>query len=134
MISCTLKNQNNMDNVTSLFIGAALGFILGITISMSRRRPNHKADYKLDLIIKNQTNMANELDDLTTEVQETKGIMASAKVLIEGFADALAKAGTDPVKLKALRDDLNTGSEDLAAGIAANPLPGEVVTPPETPA
>lgn len=74
--------------------------------------------------------MGKELDDLATEVSETKGIMSSAKVLIEGFAAALAAAGTDPTKLAALRSDLNAGSEDLAAGIAANPLPGEVIVDP----
>lgn len=73
--------------------------------------------------------MANELEDLTTEVAETKGIMASAKVLIEGFAAALAAAGTDPVKLAALKADLDSGSTELADAIANNPLPGEVVTP-----
>lgn len=75
--------------------------------------------------------MANELDDLTTEVEETKGIMASAKVLIEGFAAALAAAGTDPAKLAALKTSLDTGSTDLANAIAANPLPGENPTPTE---
>ena len=73
--------------------------------------------------------MANELDDLTTEVTETKGIMSSAKVLIEGFAAALSAAGTDPAKLAALLGELNTGSDELAAAIAANPLPGEIITP-----
>lgn len=87
----------------------------------------------LNLIIQKLNKMANELEDLTAEVAETKGIMASAKVLIEGFAAALAAAGTDPAKLKALRESLNTGSEDLAAGIAANPLPTEVIVPPEPP-
>ena len=75
------------------------------------------------------TKMANEVDDLTTEVAETKGIMKSAKTLIEGFAAALAAAGTDPAKLAALRSDLSSGSDELAAAISANPLPGEVVTP-----
>lgn len=75
--------------------------------------------------------MANELDDLTTEVQETKGIMQSAKVLIEGFAKKLEEAGTDKAKLTALKNDLNTGSEDLAAALAANPLPGENIPPAE---
>lgn len=73
--------------------------------------------------------MANEIEDLTTEVEETKGIMASAKVLIVGFAEALRKAGSDPVKLKELQASLDTGSSDLAQAIADNPLPGEVVTP-----
>lgn len=74
--------------------------------------------------------MANELDDLTTEVEETKGIMNSAIVLIKGFAAALAAAGTDPVKLAALKTSLDTGSSELAAAIAENPLPGENPVPP----
>jgi len=70
-----------------------------------------------------------DLSGLTAEVEETKGIMQSAKALIEGFAAALAAAGTDPVKLKELQDNLNTGSEELAAAVAANPLPGETTAP-----
>lgn len=73
--------------------------------------------------------MPNEIQDLETEVSETNGIMASAKALIEGFAAALEAAGTDKVKLTALKESLNTESEGLAAAIAANPLPGEVVNP-----
>jgi chromosome segregation ATPase len=90
-----------------------------------------KKQYKS--IIKILNKMANEIEDLTAEVSETKGIMLSAKTLIEGFAAALEAAGTDKVKLKALKDDLNAGSEDLAAALTANPLPGEVVTPAEPP-
>lgn len=80
------------------------------------------------LIVQKLNQMSQQLEELTAEVEETKGIMQSAKVLIEGFAAALAAAGTDPVKLAALKDELNTGSESLAAAIAANPLPGD--TPP----
>lgn len=90
-------------------------------------------DEKLDLIIQKQNTMANELDALAVEVTETKGIMLSAKVLIEGFAAKLAQAGTDPVKLTALKDELNSGSEELAAAMVANPLPGEVTVPIEEP-
>lgn len=76
----------------------------------------------LILIFKKQKKMGVELDNLTTEVSETKTIMASAKVLIEGLKDRLddAIASGDPAALQALSDDLNTGSEDLAAAIAAN--------------
>lgn len=73
--------------------------------------------------------MANEVEDLTTEVAETRGVMSSAKVLIEGFSAALTAAGTDRTKLAALKADLDAGSTELATAIAANPLPGEVVTP-----
>lgn len=72
-----------------------------------------------------------ELEALAAEVEESKGIMISAKTLIEGIAQKLEEAGTDKVKLTELKDSLNSGSEELAAAIAANPLPGEVVTPAE---
>lgn len=87
---------------------------------------------KLDLIIQKQNQMANEMEDLTAEVSETKGIMASAKALIEGFSQRLTEAGTDKTKLAALKADLDGGSSELAAAIAANPLPGEVITDPGT--
>jgi hypothetical protein len=61
-----------------------------------------------------------DLNDLETEVSETVGIMESAKVLIDGFAARLEAAGTDPAKLKKLRDDLNNGGDSLAAAVAAN--------------
>lgn len=84
----------------------------------------------LNIIKLQNKKMANEIEDLAAEVTETKGIMQSAKVLIEGFASALAAAGTDKVKLAELKADLDAGSSELATALAANPLPGEVVTPP----
>lgn len=95
--------------------------------------PENEIRQSLNYIINKLNQMANELQDLTAEVSETKGIMASAKVLIEGFAQKLEEAGTDKEKLAALKDELNAGSEDLATAIAANPLPTENVEPtPET--
>ena len=66
--------------------------------------------------------MGVELDSLVAEVTETKSIMASAKTLIEGLKTRLdeAIASGDPAMLQALSNDLNSGSEDLAAAIAAN--------------
>lgn len=87
---------------------------------------------KQNLIIQNLQAMANEIENLTAEVAETKGIMASAKTLIEGFADALEAAGTDKAKLDALREDLSTGSDQLAAAITNNPLPTEPTPEPPT--
>lgn len=90
----------------------------------------HEILNKQNSTLQKLTKMANEIQELTTEVEETKGIMASAMTLIRGFAAALAAAGTDPVALTNLKNSLNAGSEELAAAIAENPLPGEVVTPP----
>lgn len=67
-----------------------------------------------------QIKMGQELDDLTVEVSETKTIQESAIVLLKGLKTRLDEAGTDPVKLKALRDDLNTSGDALAQAIVEN--------------
>ena len=87
---------------------------------------NRKLDhilYLLRVIRQEEQKMSLELDELTAEVEETKGIEQSAIVLIEGIAAALAAAGTDPAALKALHDSLKTASDELAAAVAANQLP-----------
>lgn len=90
---------------------------------------HHLMKKVLDISIDNKqklNQMGQELDNLTTEVSETRGVLQSAKVLIEGFAQALkdAIAKNDPAALTALANDLDTNTNDLAAAIAANPLPG----------
>jgi hypothetical protein len=82
----------------------------------------------LGVIRQEEKKMSVELEELTAEVTETKGIEESAVVLIQGIAAALAAAGSDPVKLKALRDDLKVSTDALAAAIAANPLPATPTT------
>ena len=66
--------------------------------------------------------MANELLNLEAEVTETNEVMASAIVLIEGLAAKLDEAGTDPVKLAALKDSLDANSTALASAVAANTI------------
>lgn len=66
--------------------------------------------------------MANELLNLEAEVNESNEVMASAIILIEGIAAKLAEAGTDVVKLDALRASLDTSSTALAAAVAANTI------------
>lgn len=65
--------------------------------------------------------MAQDISGLETEVSETVGVMQSAKALIDGFAARLADAGVDPVKLEALRTDLDTNSTALAEAVANTP-------------
>lgn len=67
-----------------------------------------------------ETIMAAELDDLTTQVEATATAEQSAIVLLNGLAAALAAAGTDPVKLAALRASLKTNTDALAAAVVAN--------------
>ena len=69
--------------------------------------------------------MGQELDDLTAEVAETKGVVQSAIVLITGFKQKLddAIASGNPAALKALSDDLGETNQALADAVAQNPLP-----------
>ena len=64
--------------------------------------------------------LSTELQDLTTQVAETKTVIDSAIVLIQGIKAALDAAGSNPAALKALRDSLDTSEQALAAAIVAN--------------
>jgi hypothetical protein len=64
-----------------------------------------------------------DISALENEVAEEVGIMESATVLINGFAERLRDAGVDPAKLAALQNDLDTKGNDLAAAIASNQPP-----------
>jgi hypothetical protein len=64
--------------------------------------------------------MARELDDLQAEVARNTDVEQSALTLIQGLRDQLDQAGTDPVKLQALRDQLAQNDDALAAAVAAN--------------
>lgn len=84
-------------------------------------------DDKLDRILTlltqvktKEEHMSQQLDDLTTEVQNATTVEQSAITLIQGLAAQLQAAGTDPVKLQALHDQLVQSDQALAAAVAAN--------------
>lgn len=60
------------------------------------------------------------IDDLAAQVAANTTVIGSAKTLIQGLAQQLAAAGTDPAKLQALQTQLQQSDNDLAAAIAAN--------------
>lgn len=64
--------------------------------------------------------MSKELDDLTVEVAADTAVESSAVTLIQGLAQQIKDAGTDPVALKALTDSLTTSSTALAAAVSQN--------------
>ena len=74
----------------------------------------------LNAITKLETKLANEMEDLTTQVTQTNTVIDSAIVLIQGIKAQLDAAGNNPVLLKALRDSLDTSEQALAAAIVAN--------------
>lgn len=74
--------------------------------------------------------MAADLTTLEQEVSENSDAIASAVTLLQGLKAALDAAGTDPVKLKALSDQLSAQTDSLAAAVVAN-TPSETTEDPE---
>lgn len=95
---------------------------------------------QLDMEIK-MSEMSDKISALTAEVQRARGVEASAKKLIAGFAqivsDAVAKAvdaGVSKDDLAAIDEavkSLHDGSDDLSAAVVAVPSPdGTIPSPP----
>lgn len=61
-----------------------------------------------------------DLTGLTEQVAANTEVEQSAVVLLQGLADLLKAAGTDPVALQTLQDQLKTSADALAAAIVAN--------------
>lgn len=87
----------------------------------------------LNTLFKGEKKIMVNIDDLTAQVTQNESVEESAVILIQGLASKLAAAGTDPVKLQALRDGLNKSASDLAAAITANTTPVGEDTPPVAP-
>lgn len=79
-----------------------------------------RAIQKLDTLIAQGVSMSEALNKLTTEVTETKEVMASAVTLITGLADQIRELKDDPAALEGLATSLDDGSKALAAAVAAN--------------
>ena len=75
------------------------------------------------------------LDQLTTDVANLTTVDQSAEALIVGLSAQIKAAGTDPVALKALTDEMEANTAGLAAAVAAGTSAPPVVAaePPVTP-
>ena len=67
--------------------------------------------------------------DLQASVAAEDTVIDSAVTLLQGLSAALAAAGTDPVALAALKTDIDTKTQSLAAAVVAN-TPAAASTPP----
>jgi hypothetical protein len=65
-------------------------------------------------------NMAGEFDALQQQVHSNTDVVTGAITLINGIADRIAAAGTDPAALQALTTELQNKDQELAAAVAAN--------------
>lgn len=102
---------------------------MNIHIHIHHHNDDESIHQKLDLLIQKQNKMATELETLTKEVAETKTVMQSAKVLIDGFKARLDAAIGDKAKLLELSADLDTEANSLAASVAANTVAEEETQP-----
>jgi Ca2+-binding RTX toxin-like protein len=71
-------------------------------------------------LIQGNKSMTTTLDALTSEVANNTSVEQSAVTLLGNLKTALDAAGTDPVALKALSDQLATNDAALASAITAN--------------
>ena len=60
------------------------------------------------------------LDTLTQDVATESGVVQSAVTLVNGLAQQIKDAGTDPAQLKALTDQMEANAKTLADAVAAN--------------
>ena len=71
--------------------------------------------------------MAQELDNLTQQVQQDTDVESSAITLLQGLSQQIASLKQDPQAIQRLADKLQQSSAQLASAITAN-------TPAATPA
>lgn len=83
-------------------------------------RDNTRLQNKLNYIIIGMELMSIELDNLTAQVKSNSDLLDSATTLINGIADRIAAAGTDPTKLQALTAELKAKDDVLAQAVTAN--------------
>jgi hypothetical protein len=81
------------------------------------------------LLLQRTTHMSAELDALTAQVASNTTVIGSAITLIQGLRQQIIDAGTDPVKLQALTDELAQVDTNLANAVASTP-PAPI--PPQT--
>ena len=74
----------------------------------------------LTTVVSQEKTIMADLTALEAEVQKNTDVEASAVVLIQGIAQQLKDAGTDVVKLDALRAKLSDSADALSAAITAN--------------
>jgi hypothetical protein len=84
---------------------------------------NEKLDYimlALKVVWRKEVEIMADLTGLTAQVKANTDAEASAVLLIQGLAAQITAAGTDPVALQKLSDDLKASADALAAAVVAN--------------
>lgn len=77
-------------------------------------------EYMFNTLITKLEKIMATLDQLTADVAADTSAVNSAITLINGLAAQIKAAGTDPVALKALTDQLEANTSSLATAVTAN--------------
>lgn len=80
----------------------------------------HHRDEAIQAIANLKETIMAILDPLAAEVTETKGVMQSAIVLINGLAAQIQEHLNEPEKIQEIINDLKATKAELAEAVAAN--------------
>lgn len=83
-------------------------------------RPNITSRDIAEFLIEWSTKVNQDLIDLQAAVAAEDTVIGSAVTLINGIAQRIADAGTDPVALQALKADVQAQAAALGAAVTAN--------------
>jgi hypothetical protein len=89
-----------------------------LLIDIDRRQ--RRIEGLLYRILKKENIIMADLTNITAAVANETTVEDSAITLIQQLSAAVTAAGTDPVALAALTDQLNTEATSLAAAVTAN--------------
>lgn len=85
---------------------------------------------QLNRMEKKENNIVALIDDTLADVQAETTVIASVVTLLQNLSAQIAAAGTDPMKLQAIKTQIDQNSASLAAAVIAN----TPAAPPATPA
>lgn len=81
---------------------------------------------ELDLATLNkETSMSKELDDLTASVKRSKTVSDSIVTLVQGLAQQLRDAASDPAAIEALAAELDAKTGAVSDAVTANTPAGQ---------
>ncbi len=80
----------------------------------------YRVEGKLDAVLAAQDNIKMLLDDLEASLTKETDAETAIVTLLTTVSAELKAAGTDPKRLKALQDKIDTNTSTLAAAVVAN--------------
>lgn len=77
--------------------------------------------YQERRILRREGRLKMDVDTILQKVTDQKGVIDSTKTLLETLSAEIKAAGTDPAKLQAISDALDSNTTELSDAVAANP-------------